>query len=397
MTTVFVFSITLLVGVLLSELFRRSILSTALLFLVTGFVLGEGVLDVIALGEANEVVLALATFALIAVLFADGMKVGARDLVSAWRLPGRALVVGMPLAVGATALLARGLTDLSWLESFLIGAALAPTDPVFAAAIIGREEIPSRLRHLLNVESGVNDGLALPVVIALLAALGGSDQGALAIAEELLLGLVIGVAVPWLAVRAERSRLFSATEAHQPLYVLAIGLVVFGLSELVHANAFLAAFAAGVTLESMSPGLSEAFHRFGELVAELLKLAALLVFASLISPSFLGEIPVGGYVFAALVLVAVRSVTMSLALVGSPLERPEWMTAAWFGPKGFASVVYGLLILQSGIDAGDEIFHLAALTIMLSMIAHSSTDVAVARWLQTQQNGAGVSKRRSSS
>lgn len=114
----------------------------------------------------------LAELALFSVLFTDGMRVGWRDLRSAWREPGRALLLGLPLTVLVTAVLAHVVAGLPWLHAFLVGAVLAPTDPVFAAAIVGREEVPRRLRHLLNVESGVNDGLVLPVVLVLLAAAG---------------------------------------------------------------------------------------------------------------------------------------------------------------------------------------------------------------------------------
>ena len=118
-----------------------------------------------------------------------------------------------------------------------------------------------------------------------------------------------------------------------------------------------------------------------------MKLAALLVFGALISPKFLGEIPASGYLFAFLVLVAVRPLAISLSLARSPLDFRECAAAAWFGPKGFASVVFGLLILNEAtagkLDRGraDALFHLVALCIVASIIAHSSTDVIVAQWL----------------
>ena len=145
---------------------------------------------------------------------------------------------------------------------------------------------------------------------------------------------------------------------------------------------FLAAFAAGVTVATMSPAIHHAFDEFGELVAELLKLGALLLFGALISPQFLSEIPVAGYVFALLALVVARPLALAVALWRSELTRREWVAAAWFGPKGFASVVYGLVVLESGIAYGDELFHLIALVITVSILAHSSTDVTVARWFQ---------------
>jgi len=164
------FAVLLLIGVLISERAHRTVLSTAVLFLVGGFLLGPGALNIVSVSAGDPIVGGLAELALFSVLFTDGMRVGFRDLRSAWRLPGRALLLGLPLTLGLTAVFAHYIVGLPWLESFLLGAILAPTDPVFAAAIVGREEVPGRLRHLLNVESGVNDGLALPIVLILLAA-----------------------------------------------------------------------------------------------------------------------------------------------------------------------------------------------------------------------------------
>jgi NhaP-type Na+/H+ or K+/H+ antiporter len=157
------FSALLVVAVLLSELANRTVLSTAVLFLVAGFLLGPGVLDVLRVQSGDPAVTVLAELALFSVLYSDGMRVGMKDLRRAWRLPGRALVLGLPLTLIITAALAHWVAGLPWLESLLLGAVLSPTDPVFAAAIVGRKEVPPRLRHLLNVESGVNDGLALPI------------------------------------------------------------------------------------------------------------------------------------------------------------------------------------------------------------------------------------------
>ena len=378
-TAVVVFAVTLLVAVLVSERAHRTVLSTAVLFLVAGFLVGDGMLDLLPLGADDPLVGQVAELALFSVLFTDGMRSGVRDLTRAWHLPGRALLFGLPLALVGTALVAHWVAGVPWTESFLLGAVLSPTDPVFAAAIVGREEIPWRLRHLLNVESGLNDGLALPIVLVLLAAAGGGEVDGAELAGELALGVAIGIVVPWAVIALERSRLFAAADTYQPLGVFAIGLLVLGLSLLTHANLFLAAFAAGITVATVAPEVREAFHGFGELVTELLKLAALLVFGALISPSFLAETPVSGYLFAVLAIVAVRPLSIVLALAGGRLGWRELAAAAWFGPKGFASVVYGLLVLDSGIGRADELFHLIAIAIALSIVAHSSTDVLVAR------------------
>ena len=125
------------------------------------------------------------------------------------------------------------------------------------------------------------------------------------------------------------------------------------------------------------------FQQFGDLVSELLKLAAILVFGALITPTFLfNEITWSGWAFAVLAIVAARPLALFMSFLGTRLPAKEQLAAMWFGPKGFASVVYGLLVLQSGISHANELFHLIALVIVLSILAHSSTDVLVAKQFQ---------------
>ncbi len=374
------FAAVLLLAVLISSLAHRTILSTAVLFLVAGFVLGPETTGVLDLEAGSPVVSVLAELALFAVLFTDGMRVGWSDLRSAWRLPGRALGWGLPLTLVITALAAHFIVGLDWPTSLLIGAILAPTDPVFASALVGNEKVPARLRHLLNVESGVNDGLALPFVMVFLAVAAGQDSLHLGeLALELGIGIAIGIAIPWIAIRLERTRFFSASTQYEPLNAVAIGLLVLALAKTLHGNLFLAAFAAGITVATFGPAQREAFEHFGELIAEGLKLAALLVFGALISLQFLGEISWQGWILAIVALLIARPAALALSFLRSGLGAREQLAAMWFGPKGFASVVYGLLVLESGIPAADEVFHLVALTIILSIVAHSSTDILVAR------------------
>ncbi|SPL98995.1 sodium/hydrogen exchanger [[Actinomadura] parvosata subsp. kistnae] len=380
------FACVLLLAVLLSGLAHRTILSTAALFLVAGFVLGDGVLGVVSLKPGDDLVATLAELALFTVLFTDGMRVGWAELRSAWRLPGRALGWGLPLTLVITAVGAHYLLGLGWIESLLVGAILAPTDPVFAAALVGNEKVPPRLRQLLNVESGVNDGLALPFVILFLAVAAGSDDLHLGeLGLELGLGIVIGVAVPWLAIKLEQTRWFAASTPYEPLNALAIGLLVLAVGKATHGNLFLAAFSAGITVATFGPRQRESFEHFGELIAEVFKLAALLVFGALITPALLSSVGWQGWLFAVLALIVARPVAIWLSFLRSGLGVREQAAVAWFGPKGFASVVYGLLVLGSGIAAAVPVFQLVAVTIVLSILLHSSTDIVVARWFDDER------------
>lgn len=387
MLALLVFAVTLMAAVLLSGLAQRSILSTAVLFLAAGFLAGDETLGLLTIDQHDPVVARLAEVALFAVLFVDGMKLTLRDLRSSWHLPGRALLLGMPITLLLTALMARYIAGLSWVESFLIGAALSPTDPVLVSAIVGRKEIPRQLRHLLNIESGFNDGLALPVVIILIAVASGNQLHPGDLVMEILLGAVVGVAVPWAAIKLEESRLFEASRAYEPLTAFAVGLLVYAVAAITHANTFLAAFAAGITIATLSDRTTDAFHEFGELITELLQLAAILVFGALLSVQFLREIPASGFLFALLALVLARPIAMGVSLAGTDFPWPQRLAAAWFGPKGFASVLYTLWIVNSGIARADAILHLAALVIAGSILAHSSTDVLIANWLQRRKDG----------
>lgn len=194
--------------------------------------------------------------------------------------------MGLPITLLLTALLARFVAGLPWTEALLLGAVLSPTDPVFAAAIVGRHEVPDRLRHLLNVESGLNDGLALPVVVVLLAVVAAGPVHGGRLAAELAGGVGLGIAIPWAAIRLERLPRLGAASLYEPLTAFAVGLLVLSAASLTNANEFLAAFAGGVTVATLSPGMRDAFHQFGELIAELLKLAALLRFGALTRPRY---------------------------------------------------------------------------------------------------------------
>jgi NhaP-type Na+/H+ or K+/H+ antiporter len=376
MAAVALFGVTLIVATLLSGIAHRTVLSTAVLFLVVGVV--AGITHLVELEPGAQPVRALASAALVSVLFTDGMHAGLPELRRDWRLPVRALGIGLPITLVLIALVARLVAGTSWVESFLVGAALSPTDPVLAAAIVGREEVPARVRHLLNVESGLNDGLALPVVIVLLALLQHERADPLRTAAELLGGVALGVAVPVAVMFLRRIPHPAATATYAPLGPVGMVLAVYGIASVTGANPFLAAFAAGSTVATVMPELHREFASFGELFTELLKLAALLAFGALLAGpgAHLGA-KVAAFAVAALVLPRIIGIVVSM--VGARLPAKELATVAWFGPRGFASVVYGLTILGSGVPRHVALYELVAATTALSILVQSSSDSLVAR------------------
>jgi sodium/hydrogen antiporter len=380
---VLVFGAALLGAVLVSGLAARTVLSTSLLFLLAGALVGDGALGLIHVSADSELVTATADLALFTVLFTDGMHISFPSLRAAWRHPARALGLGMPLALLGVAVLTHYLAGLDWTLSLLVGAVLSPTDPVFASAIVGRKQVPAGLRQLLNVESGLNDGLALPLVLILITAAGplhAPGHGSMAVVGlELLGGLALGVALPLLCTALVRLPGTGAEPRLQPLGALAVGVVLYATCHLTGANPYLAAFAAGAVLASVNPASAHVFEPLGEALAEVSKFAALLVFGALLTPHLFAALSPGGYAVVVLAIVLVRPASVALALLRSGIERREMWVAAWFGPKGFASVVYGLMVLQAGIAHGEQAYTLIAVCIALSIAVHSSSDVPIAR------------------
>jgi NhaP-type Na+/H+ or K+/H+ antiporter len=384
MALVMAFGVVLLISVSLSGVAARTILSTALLFLVAGALIGQGGFGLVDIPSDGPFVTGLADLALFTVLFTDGQRAGLPALREGWRLSGRALGLAMPLTMIGIAVPAHYLAGLDWTTAFLVGAILSPTDPVFAAAIVGRADVPLRLRRLLNVESGLNDGLALPFVLIFLATVANRDTHLGTVAIELVAGLALGIAIPAVIVLAWRLRILTAEPRLQALGPLAIAVILYAACHLTHANPYLAAFAAGSTIATLDHIAAERFEHFGDLLSETTKFAALLVFGALITPDRISDLTLGDWAVAVIAILLVRPAAMMLSLLRTQLPARERSVAAWFGPKGFASVVYGLLAVQAGIPAGDHVFDLVAITIALSIVLHSSTDVPIAKALRVE-------------
>ena len=378
-----VFAVTLLIAVLISGQTQRTFLSTSVLFLFAGILAGPSFLRLSDVQPENPVETTLATLALVSVLFTDGMKVRLDELRRIWRLPSRALLFGMPLTFVIMTVAAHLIFSLSWLEAALIGAILSPTDPVFISQLIESEGIPQRLRHLLGVESGLNDGIALPVILILLQLITSETPEPLLMLGELIGGVLVGIAVPWLFIKFEqRIRFLYVGTIYEPLNAFAIGLFVIVLCEALHVNTFLAAFSAGITVGNVSTEVRVAFEGFGRTLTELLKLAALFFFGLLINLNLFVDSGPANYIFAAIVLIIARPVAIYIVLWKQDIPNLEKATAAWFGPKGFASIFYSFFIFQFALPNGYELFNILAFTIVLSIVAHSSTDVFFGRYFQ---------------
>jgi NhaP-type Na+/H+ or K+/H+ antiporter len=391
-----VFGGLLIVGALASGIAHRSFLSLTAVFVVAGFVLGNGGLEVLDFDAESLFVEDLATVALIVILFRDGLEVEAEMLQKAWRLPVRKLVLAMPITAALIALAAHALTDLSWTESFLLGALLSPTDPVLSSSVVTNPRVPRLVRHSLNLESGMNDGLALPAVLAFATALSSTaddfvwyefviqDIG-LGLAFGIVLGLIASVAMP----RGRDALSGSIPDHHKSLYVLGVAFATYGITVADPAgNGFIAVFVCAITLGIRRADLGHTFAERAADIVEVVKLGIFVVFGSLLTLDGLfgdGWAAVGVVAFT---LLLARPIAIWIALVGEKVDTATKAFMAWFGPKGVATMTFSILVLGKELAEGERIFDLAALAVFCSIIVHGLTDTPGSEWLARREEAA---------
>jgi NhaP-type Na+/H+ or K+/H+ antiporter len=377
-----VFGLLLMAGALLAGLARRSFLSLTAVFVVAGFVLGHGGLEVLDLDPRSDFVQGLAVVALILILFRDGLEVEAEMLQRAWHLPFRKLVVAMPLTAALVALVTHALTDLGWTESFLVGALLSPTDPVLTSIVVTNPRVPRVIRHSLNLESGLNDGLALPAVLAFTAALESRDDFVWwqFVLQDVAIGAVTGLVVAFVAARV----MPRGASAHQKaLYALGVAFAAYGIAVLPPAgNGLISVFVAAIAFGIWRPDIRDCFETRSEDVLEVVKLGVFLVFGAIFTFDALLEDGWAAVAIAALTLLLARPVAVFVALAGArQMSTAAKAFMAWFGPKGVATMTFALFVLGSSAPEADRIAGIAALTVFISIIVHGLTDHPGAEWM----------------
>ena len=380
-TALLAFGLLLAAGALLAGLAHRSFLSLTALFVLAGFALGDGGFDVLTFDPKSAFVADLAVVALIVILFRDGLEVEWEMLQTSWRLPLRKLVLAMPLTAAIVAVGAHVLTDLGWTQSFLLGALLAPTDPVLSSSVVTNPRVPRIARHSLNLESGLNDGLALPAVLAFTAALVGTGDFVWwkFVLQDVGLGFAYGVAMGLLA------SLFVPAGNHS-LYGLGVAFATYGLTVLPpEGNGLIAVFTCAIVLGIRRPEVRNAFEKDAHDVVEIVKLGIFVVFGSLLTLHGLFGDGWAAVAIVAITLLVARPVAIWIALAGTRLSTALKAFMAWFGPKGVATMTFSLLVLSSGFAGDERIFNLAALCVFASILAHGLTDTPGAEWIARRE------------
>jgi NhaP-type Na+/H+ or K+/H+ antiporter len=361
---------------LLSTRLGRADLSAPIIFVAVGLLLAEG-LHVIELDLAPEAIKLLAEVTLVWVLFADASRVGLRELRADLRLYARLLGVGLPLTIAAGALLAVWLFDgIGFWLALLVGAALAPTDAALGASVMTNPAVPERVRRVLNVESGLNDGIATPVVMVAIAgavaAEGIQEHGAGAALIDLAIGLGVGVVVGLLGgqgMRIARRRGWASEDFAGPA-VLALALAAYAGTLWLDGNGFVAAFIAGLAFGHSAGrgGAKEVFYV--EQTSGLMSLLTWLIFGAVAVPIVLERVDWQVVGYAVLSLTVVRMLPVALALIGTRLPPPTVAFIGWFGPRGLASVIFAVIALEELHGEADRAVAIIGMTVLLSVLAH---------------------------
>lgn len=380
----------LMVGALVSGLARRSFLSLAALYVLAGFVAGDGVTGLLDLSPTSPFVNELAIVALIVILFRDGLEVDGEMLQSSWHLPLRKLVLAMPLTATLVALVAKALVDLTWTEAFLLGALLSPTDPVLSSSVVTNPRVPRVVRNSLNLESGLNDGLALPAVLAFTFALDGTRDFVWwrFVLQDVGIGLASGLVVAWVASKLmPRDALERGIPPHQKaLYSLGTAFAAYGVAVLPpEGNGLISVFVAAIALGLWRPDLRATFESRAADIVEIVKLGIFVVFGALLTFDGLfadGWAAVGIALFT---LFVARPVAVFTALAGTGLDRAVKGFMAWFGPKGVATMAFSILVLTRLGSEGSQLFNLAALVVFASIILHGLSDTPGSEWLARRE------------
>jgi NhaP-type Na+/H+ or K+/H+ antiporter len=397
--TTTVLGVLLMVGALASGLARRSMLSLAAVFVLSGFVLGNGALNWIDFRARSGFVEDLAFAALIVILFRDGLEVEGEMLQRAWHLPLRKLVLAMPLTTIIVAAAARALVGLSWTESFLLGALLAPTDPVLTSSIVTNPRVPRLVRHSLNLESGLNDGLALPAVLAFATALEVDSHGFVwwrFVLQDVGLGLLFGIACGWIASlllpRETGSPPALSIPSHQKsLFGLGAAFATYGVTVLSpKGNGFIAVFVAAIVLGVRRPDARVHFERNAEEIVEIVKLGIFFVFGSLLTVHAFTREGWPALALVAITFLIARPLAVWISLLGTRTDAATRLFMGWFGPKGVASMTFALIVLDRQVSGGTRIFDLTALVVFCSIVLHGVTDTPGAEWIARRSERAST-------
>jgi NhaP-type Na+/H+ or K+/H+ antiporter len=378
-----IIGIVIVVSALLSGLVERSGFPQVAVFLAIGAALGPAGLGLVNVGLESHTLRVVATLSLTLVLFTDAVALNISEVRKHWALALRLLGPGTLLSAALVALFGWWVLRLPVPAAAILGAALASTDPVLLRGLLSRPDIDSPTRQALQLESGLNDVVLLPVVLVAMAFMGQHGPLEASAWAKLSLNLFIlgpgaGVAVGLVAVAALDliRKKIGVRRDYESLYSLGVAFSAYAAAEAVHGSGYLAAFAAGLTIAALDVELCDCFLEYGGVTAEMLLLFTFVLFgSSLIWTGF--TVITGATLLFAAVVILIRPPVYLLSLWRSRVDWRGRFLIAWFGPRGLSSLLLILLPVFAGLPGSEQLFFICCLVVLVSVVLHGGSPLVL--------------------
>jgi NhaP-type Na+/H+ or K+/H+ antiporter len=362
---------------------ERTWVSGPIVFTIFGLLIGPVGVDLLSFKAHGETIRTLAELTLAMVLFTDAADADLTVLKRTEALPARLLLIGLPLTI----LLGFGVgvflfEKLSLFEVALLATMLAPTDAALGKAVVTNEAVPNAVRQGLNVESGLNDGICVPILFVFLAlAMGKGGEGSpwqlamVLVVKEIGIGLAVGLVLTTVAAQllkfAKGQQWFTHTWIQVPVVALAFGC--FAVAQFLGGSGFIAAFSGGLLFGGLAKQHREEFLRAAESTGDTLALITWVIFGSAVVGQVVGYFSWLDLLYAVLSLTVIRMLPVFAVLTGMGMSTEGKVFVGWFGPRGLASIVFGVIVLNANLPNSGPIAVTVVCTIMLSILAHGIT------------------------
>jgi NhaP-type Na+/H+ or K+/H+ antiporter len=365
-----------------AEKIEKAPISGPIIFLVFGLVFGPLGFDLLTFAVGDEGYKVLAELALALVLFTDASKTDFKVLKSNINIPARLLLIGLPLTIILGIVTGKMIfAEFSWIELAILATVLAPTDAALGEPVINNKSVPSKIRASLNVESGLNDGIAVPILFLLLAIYSVqngevTNQDAIILfVKEIGIGALVGLGITYIVARLIKLSLKKHwfEESWKPMLMITLAIGCFALAQGLHGSGFIACYLGGLLFGKMCPEEKVQFQKAAEGTGKILSFIVWIIFGAVVISENISYLSWDIVLYALLSLTLIRMIPVMLSLFKSGLTIHESLFTAWFGPRGLASIVFVVIVMDINIENNVTFAMTAVCTILFSVLAHGFT------------------------
>jgi NhaP-type Na+/H+ or K+/H+ antiporter len=375
-----------------SRRIHNTIITVPMLCVVLGLLIGPIGLGFVDIPVGNEAVRIVAEVTLVMVLATDASRIRLRSVRNDHSLPVRLLAIGLPLTMFSGAVAAKVVFPaFPFWEAAILAIILTPTDASLGQAVVSNRLVPARIRQTLNIESGLNDGIAMPFLLLAISLALASEAGPEGLlgwtlwgSQQIFFGALVGLGVGYIGIRFTAWGLRSGwmTGEYSKIAAITLPLVAFGIAEIVHGNGFIAAFLLGATAGNVPVRVNrKPLSEHMAVEVELLMVLTFLIFGAVLLEPALRNLESSVIVYALLSLTVVRMLPVFISMIGAHVRLATTLFMGWFGPRGIASILYIYTVLAAeGIENETLIYTATMVTVFLSIFAHGMTAAPAAKW-----------------